>query len=131
MTPATSIQSIGQISISVTDVDRAAAFYRDQVGLTFLFAFPGMAFFDCGGVRLYITRPEKPEFAGTSTLYFRVASIEATHAELAGRGVVFEGPPHRIHADERHELWMAFFKDPDGHTMALMSEVPKGAAAAR
>jgi methylmalonyl-CoA/ethylmalonyl-CoA epimerase len=128
MNPA-SVQSIGQLSISVTDVDRAVAFYRDQIGLTFLFQFPGMAFFDCGGVRLYLSKPEKPEFAGTSILYFRVASIEAAHAALAGRGVTFEGPPHRIHEDARHELWMAFFKDPDNHTMALMSEVPKAAAA--
>jgi methylmalonyl-CoA/ethylmalonyl-CoA epimerase len=128
MSTDAAVQSIGQIFVSVSDVDRAVAFYRDQVGLTFLFQFPGMAFFDCGGVRLYLSKPEKPEFAGTSILYFRVASIEAAHAELSARGVPFVNAPHRIHADARHELWMAFFKDPDGHTMALMSEVPKAAA---
>lgn len=125
MTQTPTIQNIGQIALPVADVERATAFYRDQVGLTFLFAFPGMAFFDCGGVRLYLAKPEKPEFAGVSTLYFRVASIDAAHAELSGRGVEFVDKPHRIHADERHELWMAFFRDPEGHTMALMSEVPK------
>jgi methylmalonyl-CoA/ethylmalonyl-CoA epimerase len=125
MSPNATIQNIGQIALPVSDVDRAAAFYRDQVGLTFLFAFPGMAFFDCGGVRLYLAQPTKPEFSGTSILYFRVESIEAAHAEMTGRGVVFTGAPHRVHADERHELWLAFFKDPDDHTMALMSEVPK------
>lgn len=120
------IQSIGQIAWPVSDVDKATAFIRDQLGLRFLFAFPGMAFFDCGGVRLYVTRPEKPEFSGMAILYFRVADIAAAHAELAGRGVVFTDAPHRIHADDRHELWLAFFKDPDGHPLALMSEVPKG-----
>jgi len=130
MSQTASVQSIGQISIAVSDVDRAVAFYRDQVGLKFLFQFPGMAFFDCGGVRLYLSKPEKPEFGGTSILYFRVASIETAHAELTGRGVTFVDAPHRIHADDRHELWMAFFKDPEGHTMALMSEVPKGAPVA-
>jgi catechol 2,3-dioxygenase-like lactoylglutathione lyase family enzyme len=119
------IQSIGQIALPVSDVDRATAFYRDQVGLPFLFAFPGMAFFDCGGVRLYIAKPEKPEFSGTSILYFRVADIQAAHTELTARGVAFTDAPHRVHADARHELWLAFFRDPDGHPMALMSEVPK------
>jgi methylmalonyl-CoA/ethylmalonyl-CoA epimerase len=125
MTPSAAIQNIGQIAVPVTDVDRSSAFYRDQLGLTFLFAFPGMAFFDCGGVRLYLTKPEKPEFSGMSILYFRVADIAAAHTELSGRGVEFSDAPHRVHADDRHELWLAFFKDPDGHPMALMSEVPK------
>jgi catechol 2,3-dioxygenase-like lactoylglutathione lyase family enzyme len=129
MSTEAAVQSIGQIFLSVSDVDRAVAFYRDQVGLTFLFQFPGMAFLDCGGVRLYLSKPDKPEFSGTSILYFRVASIEAAHAELSARGVTFVSAPHRIHEDARHELWMAFFKDPDEHTMALMSEVPKAAAA--
>lgn len=120
------IQSIGQIALPVSDVEKATAFLRDQVGLRFLFAFPGMAFFDCGGVRLYVAKPEKPEFSGMSILYFRVADITAAHAELTGRGVVFTDAPHRVHADDRHELWLAFFRDPEGHPMALMSEVPKG-----
>ena len=125
MTPTASIQNIGQIAVPVSDVDRATAFYRDQLGLKFLFAFPGMAFFDCGGVRLYLTKPEKPEFSGMSILYFRVASIVEAHAEMSARGVSFTDEPHRVHADDRHELWLAFFRDPDGNPLALMSEVPK------
>jgi len=121
----TALGSIGQISVRITDVDRAIAFYRDQLGLTFLFRFPGMAFFNCGGVRLYLTNPEHPEFAGTSIIYFRVGSIAAAHAALEARGVVFTQPPQKIHADDRHELWLASFKDPDGNTLALMSEVPR------
>jgi methylmalonyl-CoA/ethylmalonyl-CoA epimerase len=119
------ISSIGQISVRITDVDRAVAFYRDQLGLTFLFQFPGMAFFNCGGVRLYLTNPENPEFAGTSIIYFRVGSIAAAHANLVAKGVTFLEPPRKIHTDDRHELWLASFKDPDGNTLALMSEVPR------
>lgn len=123
------LASIGQISIRITDVDRAIAFYRDQLGLRFLFRFPGMAFFDCGGVRLYMTNPENPQFAGTSIIYFRVGSIGAAHAALEAKGVAFVEPPRKVHADERHELWLASFLDPDGNTLALMSEVPSGRAA--
>src|SRR5919197_304334 len=75
MSPAATVQSIGQILIAVSEVDRAVAFYRDKVGLTFLFQFPGMAFFDCGGVLLYLDKPDKPEFSGKSPLYFRVPDI--------------------------------------------------------
>ena len=121
----TTLSSIGQISVRITDVDRAIAFYRDQLGLTFLFQFPGMAFFNCGGVRLYLTNPENPAFAGTSIIYFRVGSISAAHAALVAKGVAFDEPPRKIHADDRHELWLASFKDPDGNTLALMSEVPR------
>jgi catechol 2,3-dioxygenase-like lactoylglutathione lyase family enzyme len=122
---AATISSIGQISVRVTDIDRAVAFYRDQLGLTLLFQFPGMAFFKCGEVRLYLTNPESPEFAGTSIIYFRVGSIAAAHADLVAKGVTFVESPRKIHADERHELWLASFKDPDGNTLALMSEVPR------
>jgi methylmalonyl-CoA/ethylmalonyl-CoA epimerase len=122
--PAT-ISSIGQISVRITDIDRAVAFYRDQLGLTFLFQFPGIAFFKCGEVRLYLTNPENPEFAGTSIIYFRVGSIAAAHAALVEKGVTFVEPPRKIHADDRHELWLASFRDPDGNTLALMSEVPR------
>jgi predicted enzyme related to lactoylglutathione lyase len=76
-------------------------------------------------VRLYLTNPENPEFAGTSIIYFRVGSIAAAHADLVAKGVTFVEPPRKIHADDRHELWLASFKDPDGNTLALMSEVPR------
>ena len=116
---------IGQISVSVKDVERATAFYRDVLGMRFLFQFPGMAFFDCGGVRLYLARPEKPEFDRSSVLYYRVDSIDGAARLLRERGVAFEREPHKLHADDRHELWMAFFKDTEDNTLALMSEVPK------
>ncbi len=118
------IERIGQILISVSDLPRAVAFYRDVLGLTFLFEFPGMAFFECGGTRLYLGVPEKPEFAKTSLLYYKVRDITEAHDRLVGRGVSFVTPPHKVHADARHELWLAFFKDTEGNHLALMSEVP-------
>jgi predicted enzyme related to lactoylglutathione lyase len=121
---ASGITSIGQISIIVKDPERAKAFYRDTLGITFLFEFPGMAFFDCGGVRLYLARADKPEL-GTSILYYRVADIRTTASELEGRGVAFLQQPAKVHEDGRHELWLAFFKDSEENTVALMSEVPK------
>lgn len=124
-TDALSISGIGQILIGVKDVDRAVAFYRDVLGLKFLFQFPGMAFFDCGGIRLYLGIPEKPEYAATSILYYRVPSIAAAASTLEARGVVFKEPPRLVHEDARHELWLAFFEDSEGNGVALMSEVPK------
>ncbi len=131
MAPAApAIQSLGQVSIIVKDVERAQAFYRDALGLTFLFAFPGMAFFDCGGVRLYLARAERPEFDHTSILYYRVADIHAAAAALEARGVAFLQKPAAVHRDVRHELWLAEFNDSEGNTLALMSEVPVAAAPA-
>ena len=115
---------VGQIHISVTDIDRSVAFYRDTLGLPFLFQVPGqpMAFFDCGGTRLYLSA-ENEQPGSESVLYFRVADISAAHANLTARGVEFHGAPHMIHrhADGTEE-WMAFFKDPEGRPLALMSQ---------
>src|SRR5215212_3988973 len=118
------IESVGQILICVSDVDRAVAFYRDVLGLTFLFRVPGqeMAFFDCGGVRLYLGVPERPEFKAAATLYFRVTDIEAAHAELADRGVPFIDKPHLTHDDGTTQLWLAFFRDTEGNLHSLMEE---------
>jgi methylmalonyl-CoA/ethylmalonyl-CoA epimerase len=118
------LSTIGQVLVPVSDTGRATAFYRDQLGLRFLFAFPHMAFFDADGVRLYLAEPEEPGFDGRATLYFRVADIHAAVAALEGRGVVFGGRPHMIHDDGTSELWMCFAKDPDGNNIGLMSEVP-------
>ena len=123
-TSPTAIQGLGQILINVTDIDRAVAFYRDVLGLPLLMRFPGMAFFDCGGVRLYLGIAEKPEFAHTSILYFRVGDIVGAHEAMAARGASFVHPPHKVHADARHELWLAFFTDSESNNLALMSEVP-------
>ena len=118
------IQGIGQISIVVSDIDRAVEFYRDVLGLPYLFGFPGMAFFDCGGVRLYLAKPEKPEFDRTSIIYYRVPDMAKATAGLRAKGVTFEHEPRAVHKDEKHELWLGFFKDTEGNNVALMSEVP-------
>ncbi len=114
----------GQILIPVSDVDRAAAWYRDVLGIRYLFGFPGMAFLDAGGVRLYLARPEEPGFDGRATLYFRVAEIDAAVAALEARGVAFSDRPHLIFDDGSTQTWMCFSSDPDGNNVALMSEVP-------
>ena len=116
---------IGQIAIVVRDVARATAFYRDALGLRFLFEFPGLAFFDCGGVRLMLTLPEKdkPELDPPgSILYFQVPDIEASADEMARRGVTFDQKPHFIARMPDHDLWLASFHDPEGNLLALMCE---------
>jgi catechol 2,3-dioxygenase-like lactoylglutathione lyase family enzyme len=118
------IQRIGQIFINVKDLDRATAFYRDQLGLRHLFTVPRMSFFDCGGTRLMLGLAETAEFDHpSSTLYFRVDDIHAAREELAGRGVEFEDEPHLIAKMPDHELWMTFFRDPDRNLHGLMCEV--------
>ena len=120
------LDAIGQIHISVDDLPRAVAYYRDVLGMTLLFEVPGqpMAFFDCGGVRLYLARPEKPEFDRTSIIYYRVPDMTKAADGLRARGVTFEQEPRAVHKDEKHELWLGFFKDTEGNNVALMSEVP-------
>ncbi len=120
--------SIGQIHVSVTDVDQAVTFYRDVLGLPFLFQVPGqpMAFFDCDGVRLYLGVPEEESFRSNPVLYFRVEDIAEAHAELERRGASFVDAPHVVHRDGSSELWMAFLKDPDGNNLALMQDRSAG-----
>jgi methylmalonyl-CoA/ethylmalonyl-CoA epimerase len=119
------LNQIGQIAIPVHDLERAVAFYRDTLGMQFLFqAPPQLAFFDCGGVRLMLDVPENPAFAShSSVIYYRVPDINAAHDALIARGVRFFQPPHLIARMPDHELWMAFFRDPDDNALALMSEV--------
>jgi methylmalonyl-CoA/ethylmalonyl-CoA epimerase len=117
---------IGQISVNVHDVDEAVAFYRDRLGMQFLFQVPKMAFFNCEGVRLMLAVPEKQEFDHPSSIiYFKVGNIRDTHQALEARGVEFAGGPQLVAPMEDHDLWMASFKDIDGNTLALMCEVPK------
>jgi len=118
------LHQIGQIRIQVTDVDRAVAFYRDTLGMSFLFAFPGMGFFDVDGVRLMLVEPEGRAFGGESAIYYRVDDIGQAVKTLEARGVTFDDQPHVVHRDPAYDLWMAFFRDPDGNILALMSEVP-------
>lgn len=117
---------IGQIHISVNDVDRAVAFYRDVLEIPFLFRVPGqpMAFFDCGGIRLYLGEPESEEYRARGMIYFAVDDLDGAYAALEQRGVTLRGRPHLVHRAEDHELWMAFFADPDGNNLALMAELP-------
>ena len=116
--------SIGQIHISVDDVDRAVGWYRDVLGLEFLFQVPGqpMAFFNCGGVRLYLGKPESETFRSRPVLYYRVDEINGAVAAIAGRGGEFTDQPHVVHRDETHELWMAGLRDPEGNAVILMEE---------
>jgi len=125
--PASTIDRIGQIAINVHDLPRAVAFYRDTLGLKLLFEVPKMAFFDCGGVRLMLGLPETPAFDHpASVLYYLVADLSAAHARLVGKGVKFIADPHLVARLPDHELWMAFFEDTEGNTLALMSEVRPG-----
>jgi len=121
---AISILQIGQIAINVHDTNRAVEFYRDTLGLQFLFTAGKLAFFDCGGVRLMLTPPELPEFDHpASILYFKVADIQAAHARLVERKAKIEGEPHVVARMPDHDLWLAEFRDSEGNIMAFMSEV--------
>lgn len=121
-----SITRLGQVAVPVRDLERATAFYRDALGLSLLFTAGGMAFFDCGGVRLVLSRPEKPEFDHPSSiLYFNVPDITAAHRQLCDLGVKFESAPHVVAPMPSHDLWMGFFQDSENNIMALMSEVPR------
>lgn len=120
------LKSIGQIHISAKDYRRAKAFYRDVLGLKILFDVPEqkMAFFDCGGVRIYVGVPTSPEYAANSLLYYRVDDIDAAYARLKARGVAFPHPPRVIHKTDTSELWMAGFRDSEGNFAQLMCEKP-------
>lgn len=127
MTAGPGIARLGQIQIRAHDVERAAEFYEKTLGLKLLFkAPPGLAFFDCGGVRLMLNRPEKPEVDhASSILYFAVPDIQAAHAAMKAKGVRFEDEPHLIARLPDHDLWMTFFRDSEDNLLALMSEVKR------
>lgn len=121
------LNRIGQVAIATADIDRAEAFYRDVLGLRRLYRFGRLAFFDCAGVRLMLEQPADVADVGrASPLYFPVADIALGVRALEERGVAFTSRPHLIAAMPDHDLWMAFFTDPDGHVLALMQEAPKG-----
>jgi methylmalonyl-CoA/ethylmalonyl-CoA epimerase len=123
---APQLARIGQIAVNVKDLDRAVGFYRDVLGLRFLFQAPRLAFFECGGVRLMLSPPEKPEYDHPgSILYYQVDDIRASHAELAAKGMSFEDTPHVVAPLGPKDLWMTFGHDSEGNLLALMSEVPR------
>ena len=121
----TRLSEIGQIAISVSDVGRVLPFYRDVLGLTFLFSpSPRQAFLSAGPVRIMLGIPEGAGAAGmNSILYFKVRDIAAAYANLLERGAAKERPPHPVAKMKDHELWIAFVRDPDGNLVGLMEEI--------
>jgi methylmalonyl-CoA/ethylmalonyl-CoA epimerase len=121
------LSQIGQIGLPVIDTDRSEAFYEQVIGLRKLYRFGDLSFFDCAGVRLFLDKVKEPDkFRPQGCIYFRCADIALTVAELEKRGVSFTLRPRLIAKMDDHDLWMAFFEDPDGHTLAVMQEAPKG-----
>jgi catechol 2,3-dioxygenase-like lactoylglutathione lyase family enzyme len=117
---------LGQISRPVRDITTAVEWYGKVLGLPHLYTYGDLAFFDCGGTRLFLSAMEEPgRTEEPSVLYFRVEDIQAAYDDLRERGVEFETAPHLIHKHESGtEEWMAFFPDPDGHLLAIMAQVP-------
>lgn len=119
------LDRIGQIHVNTRDLDRAVAFYRDRLGMRFLFQVPHMAFFQCGDVSVMLGTAESPEFDHkASIIYYAVEDIAAAHRALAERGVPFIREPALTHRADDHELWMAFLADSEGNTLALMARRP-------
>ncbi|WHY78347.1 VOC family protein [Neobacillus sp. WH10] len=118
------IQKVGQIGVPVKVLDRAIQFYKDKLGLALLFNTDSMAFFECNGLRLLLSLPEKDEFANSSSVvYFQVKNIKKTYETLVSNEVTFIDEPHIVAKMGQIETWMTFFKDTEGNTHALMSEV--------
>lgn len=118
------LNQIGQIAVPVSDIERAIRFYRDTLGMHFLFrAPPDLAFFDLSGVRLMLDGPAKAQGGNSSTIYYKVADLELAFTTLSKRGVQFEAEPYLLAKMPDHDLWMAFLRDPDNNLIALMSEV--------
>ena len=125
VTQPLALDRIGQIAIRAKDIGRAVRFYRDTLGMRFLFEVPNLAFFDCGGVRIMLGIPEGDFDHPSSVLYYKVADINAGYEALKKRGVDLIDQPHIIAELQDHTLWMVFFRDSEGNTLALMSEVPR------
>ena len=123
MGEGTRLTEVGQIALTVSDVRRATAFYRDVLGLPFLFAAGKMAFLQCGALRLMLTEPEAVGPVGGTVVYFRVEDIEGAYREIKERGGMFVNAPHVVAKMPDHVLWMVFLRDLDGNLMGLMSEV--------
>lgn len=118
------IEKIGQIGVPVKDLNRAIQFYKEKLELPLLFTAGSLAFFDCHGTRLLLSLPETEEFAhASSILYLQVENIKDSYEKLLGKDVIFIDEPHMVAKMGQIETWMAFFKDGEGNTHALMSEV--------
>lgn len=124
METTATVQRVGQISVPVKDLSRALDFYKEKLGLSLLFNTESMAFFDCNGLRLMLSLPEKDEFAhSSSVIYFQVANIQETYERLVGQGVTFIDEPHVVVKMGQTETWMVFFKDTEDNTHAFLSEI--------
>ena len=120
------LSKVRQIALPAYDQARAVAFYRDTLGLTHQFSVPNLAFFDCDGLTLLLSKPDGEEFEHPgSIIYFDVADIQDAYKILKERGVEFVGEPHVIAEMEAHVVWMAFFRDTEGNLLSLMSQVPR------
>jgi methylmalonyl-CoA/ethylmalonyl-CoA epimerase len=120
------LDQIGQIAVPVTDIERSIRFYRDNLGMRFLFqAPPGLAFFDLNGVRLMLDGPAKAQAGNSSVIYYKVDDLQSAFETLSKRSVQFETEPHLIAKMPDHDLWMAFLRDPDKNLIALMCEIRK------
>jgi methylmalonyl-CoA/ethylmalonyl-CoA epimerase len=123
--PAHAPLSIAQIAVNVRDLERATAFYRDVVGLPFLFAATDMAFFDCGGVRLMLARPSEARFDHpASVLYYTVADVDKTWQACVARGAAVEREPQCVHSGEQADMWMGFLRDTEDNVLALVEQRP-------
>ncbi len=122
--------TVGQLMIPVEDFDRGVSFYKETLGLPFLFsAPPQMAFFMCGPVRLLVgVSPAAEKAQRGSAIYFKIENIKEVSESLKSKGVKFRAEPHLVHRTPNSELWLAEFTDPDGNQLALMSEVPSADA---
>ena len=120
------LSEIGQIAVPVTDLERSIRFYRDNLGMRFLFqAPPGLAFFDLNGIRLMLDGPAKAQAGNSSVIYYKVDDLQSAFETLSKRNVQFETEPHLIAKMPDHDLWMAFLRDPDNNLIALMCEIGK------
>ena len=121
--PELSLSQIGQVAVNVANLEDAVSFYCDTLGMKLLFQAPGLAFFDCNGVRLLLD-----ELSGwqhpSSILYYKVDDIQKAYQILAQQDIEFKQKPHLVAKMPDHELWMAFFEDPSGNLLAIMSEIP-------
>ncbi len=119
------LNEIGQIALTVQDIERARSFYRDVLGMQHLFDAGTMSFYQCGGTRLMIGTSDKPASGTGTILYFRVDDLESTAVSLTAKDVRFVQEPHLVARMKSHDLWLAFMNDGEGNTLGLMSEVAR------
>lgn len=128
--PPVHLDTVGQIAVTVTDLERSRNFYRNTLGMKFLFDAGNMAFFQCGTIRFMIGTAAHPVQPGGTIIYFRVDDIDATHSALVAKGVEFLQKPHLVARMQEHDLWMAFLADPDQNPIGLMCELERDDASA-